>query len=796
MALKVDANAWETDHKPIVDAALVISFFIMVPFAFIATVMGKSIAVSQAMQNAESSAERVGNDCDRSLVRSFRRLQLGLTDLIDHRLLAAYVDLLLTGAATDPHKRAGRLLWANKTVVAHLDGRQIVDALYELSIKLRLTRSEEFAFHFTSMDSARMILESQGIRSSLEGQLGGGVSVCVSSIESFKWEPFRPVEFREAIGRALWGQKWQQVMPGAQYADKLDVVLIVRVPTFKDQEQFVPDRPDVYIIPEVSLERDPQSGRLFLSNTRIAACFVLQPPGRDGTNEDWIEDCPEDPSCLWDLSIAGDQYTMSKHTRSTVIGDVIGPDNKLNRTLARVAQPMVINEAWRKQHQVEGKADNDKELWEEDVTRFTKAEMTSAMASVLKGQLCYYSLAYYFTSKKDAEYMIWQLGGIRASTGPDGGSFVTVTMQKPEQLGWDSGGHSFRQQAGKLFFEDWSDNDPRTQVMVVLRVPTFASGNSFFRLNKDEVGRSLIPNELLVDAKAVDVKASKTAQTPSTGPVRVYPNAHILKWYAVAAPPPDTRKLLRRSMQAQQLLKLTRSPPALPLRSFARTEGDMDGSGGALPNEEGLAVPRRPARLHSTDGEDERPQSAVQQASLSAGSLGLELRQPSDELSSGVPKRPPPPLPVHSMQPTSQTFRERVAIAVNWAEEKTGWDIDRDGDIGVLGSANIQMTKTPVLRSLSDPGEGHRVKPPSLAPLARMSQRTPPALATLAPMSESTTAGTPASIPRGVTPPRPPRLAQADDNAPRDDFIPTRPARFQSQTGTVEVSTSSGHARP
>eukprot|EP01046_Picozoa_sp_COSAG06_P019614 COSAG06_NODE_1406_length_9552_cov_7.866286_4_plen_517_part_00 len=148
------------------------------------------------------------------------------------------------------------------------------------------------------------------------------------------------------------------------------------------------------------------------------------------------------------------------------------------------------------------------------------------------------------------------------------------------------------------------------------------------------------------------------------------------------------------------------------------------------------------------------PGHTVQQASLSTDSPGLELRQPSesDEASSGKPS--PPPLPDHPVQPTKKlSYRERVATAVNWAEEMTGWDIDRDGDVGVMGSA--PMAQTPVSRSLSDPGGGgQRVKPPSLATLTRTSQfagrLTPPALATLTPTPESTTTGS-----RGlVVPPR------------------------------------------
>ena len=120
------------------------SFVVMVPVAFIVAIVGKYLQVDRALQEAD----RWNDDCDHSLVQSFRRLQLGLADEIDHRLLESYVQLLQSGAAADSHVRAGRLLWSNKSIVTHLNAQDMADVLCELEIKLRLSRTEELAFHF------------------------------------------------------------------------------------------------------------------------------------------------------------------------------------------------------------------------------------------------------------------------------------------------------------------------------------------------------------------------------------------------------------------------------------------------------------------------------------------------------------------------------------------------------------------------------------------------------------------------------------------------------------------------
>jgi len=197
MALKIPGDS----HKPVLDNLLVSSFILLVPVAFVVVVARKAVMVSGTL-NAPVDQD---DEHDQGLVQSFGRFQIGLADATDYRILHMYADRLLSGAATNKHMTAGRRLWDSKLIVTHLGANQMKDMLYALEMKLRLTKSEELALHFTSKESARMILNGHGIRASTEGQLAGGVSVCVASLQSFGWDAFRPSSFRTTVAKALWG---------------------------------------------------------------------------------------------------------------------------------------------------------------------------------------------------------------------------------------------------------------------------------------------------------------------------------------------------------------------------------------------------------------------------------------------------------------------------------------------------------------------------------------------------------------------------------------------------------------
>jgi len=101
-----------------------------------------------------------------------------------------------------------------------------------------LDRIHELAYHFTTKKMVDLILSS-GLRASTGGQLGGGVSVCKTPPHEMGWEEWGGGLWRETLGKKLcWGKKWQEVLPGGLHADKLEMVIVVKVvgKVFQDKE--------------------------------------------------------------------------------------------------------------------------------------------------------------------------------------------------------------------------------------------------------------------------------------------------------------------------------------------------------------------------------------------------------------------------------------------------------------------------------------------------------------------------------------------------------------------------------
>ena len=106
------------------------------------------------------------------------------------------------------------------------------------ALERSLDRNHELAYHFTSKKMVDLILSSSGLRASTGGQLGGGVSVCKTPPHKMGWEQWGGGLWRETLGKKLWGEKWQEVLPGGPQADKLEMVIVVKVvgKVLKDEE--------------------------------------------------------------------------------------------------------------------------------------------------------------------------------------------------------------------------------------------------------------------------------------------------------------------------------------------------------------------------------------------------------------------------------------------------------------------------------------------------------------------------------------------------------------------------------
>ena len=112
--------------------------------------------------------------------------------------------------------------------IAHYTNDEMKAFINALSSDAR--RGERLVYHFTSKRTAGFILEGHGLRASTVGQLGGGLSVCKASPHEMGWEQYGGPTWREGVGKKLWGEKWENVLMGHEDADKLEVVIVAKIP--------------------------------------------------------------------------------------------------------------------------------------------------------------------------------------------------------------------------------------------------------------------------------------------------------------------------------------------------------------------------------------------------------------------------------------------------------------------------------------------------------------------------------------------------------------------------------------
>eukprot|EP01046_Picozoa_sp_COSAG06_P032519 COSAG06_NODE_3256_length_5607_cov_4.966776_3_plen_848_part_00 len=143
--------------------------------------------------------------------------------------------------------KAGQTLWVeNITRASPHEMRALYEALTEDE---ELTSKEMCVLHFTTVASAEMIFSegSLGIRASSGGMGGAGVYVCSTPLHILGWEQYGGNRWREKVGRALWAENWKNVLTGGCDADKIEVVLVMRV-TKSMVDQYTEDRPHAAVL--------------------------------------------------------------------------------------------------------------------------------------------------------------------------------------------------------------------------------------------------------------------------------------------------------------------------------------------------------------------------------------------------------------------------------------------------------------------------------------------------------------------------------------------------------------------
>ena len=198
------------DRKDYYDWILMVSFVVMVPGAFFACVFYKARNVMRALSSTD------GTDGTQGMIMksAYLRYKLGLAQGSDHKDLVYYFDSL----DVSDHVRAGHQLWRTKEIISHYTRADVSNLAKESQQKI--PKSETIGLHFTDLNSARLILHSRGIRASPVGQLGGGVSICLQTLDRLGWGTD---SYTKNIGDALWGSKWYEVMEGSAPLMKLRI---------------------------------------------------------------------------------------------------------------------------------------------------------------------------------------------------------------------------------------------------------------------------------------------------------------------------------------------------------------------------------------------------------------------------------------------------------------------------------------------------------------------------------------------------------------------------------------------
>ena len=243
----------------------------------------------------------------------------------------------------------------------------------------------------------------------MPGCCGRGVSVCLRSLVGFEWGGDWE-EFCLAVGKALWGSKWYEVMPGEPWSDledrmetlglsgdpeavrkhwgswssKLETVLLVAVPSEsggRNAARILPGRDDVYIIPRADCI-DGHDGSVYYSNQNIQACLVLKSPANGGD----IAATVSHVQCKAEYDEKGmAQLRLSPISDSDVVVDIDEGEQwtpKITQFTMTIAQPASADVARFMHHSAQQPTFSSQQLWLEDVARFKPKEMAAGIAGV------------------------------------------------------------------------------------------------------------------------------------------------------------------------------------------------------------------------------------------------------------------------------------------------------------------------------------------------------------------------------------------------------------------------------
>lgn len=559
LMMRTEASSYDNSSY---DWILSTSFIVLVPGAFVVTVASKARFAFKAQ-------------CTSGVDASFDRFRLGMA--VDSDCVTLYRHFAQLRSELEP---AGKRLWRNKELVAHLEPGQLEVALQELRNKL--PKSQNLGFHFTDVDSARLILQNTGIRASTVGQLGGGVSVCLMSPVKLGWAKFGGAEFAKRVGTELWGSKWREVMPGSapksvastqraalckelvrniyqdqapeklenvdallrdfqgreevlleslrekynvhdqyrmedpnkewgKYSSKLEVLLVLRIPSQenRDKSRSVPGRSGIYIVPRTDCEPGvgADAANVYFPNREIEQVFILRAPDSIAQREQLdvmtqsgsarvLCSCERDRNGAMSNVIVAELNELEQRDDRLVDGHPSKPWCPVVASFtANVPEPLDAFNASMRTHQQIQDVDGDRQVWPENVARFSEDEMAAAIRAIDNSVPQIYSLGYFFTSADEAAELSKGAKGIEATVQPDGRLGVRVSLRSPSDLGWqkNAGGEFLDTAGARMYGPHWREiASKKLQAVLILGIPTDQL------LANDGADTFVIPERLLV----------------------------------------------------------------------------------------------------------------------------------------------------------------------------------------------------------------------------------------------------------------------------------------------------------
>lgn len=292
------------------------------------------------------------------------------------------------------------------------------------------------------------------------------------------WSPFPDCPLFSLAG------KWYEVIQIAEkpadahpdfgrLAKKLECVFMLSVPTAerRDPARVLPGRQHVYIIPQ----GDCIPGKLhnegdcnvYLSNTHVLALLLLKQPAQLDPSASQVQVASKRDMNGGVIDMVVNCVEEYPQSSADVLDYSSGFPPKVLRCMATIPKLLGQRQLDHSLYQMLAAEQHDKQVWSENISRFTVEEMTAALSGIEQELIRSHALAFFFTTNEQAEALHVN-GGITVQCAGDSTYSITLCLVGADKLGWRPGatGNFKREVAELLRIEE--DN---VQTMIVLSLP-------------------------------------------------------------------------------------------------------------------------------------------------------------------------------------------------------------------------------------------------------------------------------------------------------------------------------------